>query len=233
VTLPADYTLPVVRSEEHACSYLPGQSASLEFTLSRRMTAGIYEGLLERGYRRSGRMFYRPVCTECRECQPVRVLTAEFRPDRSMRRAWQRNQDLIVTVRSPTPSREKLQLYGRYLAARHDKEDGDGLVDFLYRPPVPSREIEFRLADRLVCAAICDVVPSALSAVYTYFDPDLGPRGLGTFAVLWQIEHCRQLGKPFLYLGYFVRDCRKMNYKRRFRPHEMLSASGVWSRFED
>ena len=78
--------------------------------------------------------------------------------------------------------------------------------------------------------AIADVVPSGLSAVYTYFDPELASRSLGTFAVLWQIEQCRQLGKPFLYLGFFVRDCKKMNYKNRFAPHEILSASGVWIR---
>ena len=112
----------------------------------------------------------------------------------------------------------------------HEREPGDGPESFLYDSRTESREIEFRLGDQLVCVAIVDRVPSGMSAVYTYFDPDLAGRGLGTFAVLWELEYCRRQGWPLCYLGYFVRDCRKMNYKTRFKPNELLSPDGVWRR---
>jgi arginine-tRNA-protein transferase len=118
----------------------------------------------------------------------------------------------------------------RYLESRHERESSDGPEDFLYDSPVQSSEIMFYLRDRLVSVAIVDHVPSGLSAVYTYFDPDESARGLGIFAVLWELEYCRRHSLPYLYLGYYVHDCRKMNYKNRFAPHEILSPGGVWRR---
>lgn len=226
--------LPILqlRRYEHPCSYLPGREARMEFAFSVRLPATKYEQLLEQGFRRSGRMVYRPVCAGCRECQPIRVLASEFRPDRSMRRCWRANQDLEVRIGRPEFSVEKAELYRHYLEARHEREPGDGPEGFLYDSPVESREIEFRLGDRLVCVAIVDLIPAGLSAVYTYFGPDFAARGLGTFAVLWEIDFCRQRGWPYCYLGYYVRDCQKMNYKTRFVPHEIRDGDSVWRRHD-
>ena len=228
----APVQLPILRLShyEHPCSYLPGREARMEFAFSVRLPAANYQRLLEQGFRRSGRMVYRPVCIGCRECQPIRVLAREFRPDRSMRRCWRANQDLDARIGPPQFSVAKSELYGRYLEARHEREPGDGPESFLYDSPVESREIEFRLGDQLVCVAIVDQVPSGLSAVYTYFDPHFAARSLGTFAVLWELEYCRRQGWPYYYLGYYVRDCRKMNYKTRFMPNELLSPDGTWRR---
>jgi arginine-tRNA-protein transferase len=216
----------------HACSYLPGREANTEFTFARRISPAAYEQFLNAGFRRSGQMIYRPACGVCRECQPIRAVVDEFQPDRSMRRCWQANLDLTARVVRPRLTPEKTELYRRYQTARHDKDDPSGPEDFLYVSPVESREIEFRLGDELVAVAIVDVVPAGLSAVYTYFSPEYPSRGLGTYAVLREIEYCRQHGKRLLYLGYYVRDCRKMNYKNRFVPHEILGPDGVWRRGE-
>lgn len=215
----------------HPCSYLPGREANTEFALVRRIAPEGYERFLNAGFRRSGRMIYRPSCGSCRECQPIRVVVEEFQPDRAMRRCWRANQDLAVRVVRPRLTPEKTDLYRRYLAARHDKDDPSGPEDFLYSSPVESREIEFRLGDKLLAVAIVDVVPSGMSAVYTYFDPQHPARGLGTFAVLWAINYCHLHSKRYLYLGYYVRDCRKMNYKNRFTPCEILGPDGVWNRW--
>ncbi len=224
--------LPITTLTEysHPCSYLPGREARTEFVFAGRVRAAMYGRLLARGFRRSGHMIYRPNCAGCRECQPIRALTESFRPDRSMRRNWRTNQDLVARIAQPRLSAEKRDLYARYLSVRHDKESSEGLDDFLYATPVDSLEIEFRLNGTLVGVAIADVVPTGLSAVYTYFEPQLASRGLGTFAVLWQINFCRERRRPHLYLGYFVRDCRKMNYKNRFVPHEILGPDGQWHR---
>jgi leucyl-tRNA---protein transferase len=204
----------------------------MEYGFSLHVPPAWYEQLLNHGFRRSGRMVYRPICSNCRECQPIRVLAREFRPNRSMRRCWNANQDLKVRVAEPALTPAKSQLYERYLEARHERDPGDGPESFLYDSPVRSSEIAFHDKDRLVCIAIVDHVPSGLSAVYTYFDPEEAARGLGTFAVLWELDHCRRHDLPYLYLGYYVRDCRKMNYKTRFWPHEILSQSGAWVRQE-
>ena len=226
--------LPVLMlgSYPHPCSYFDGREAQTEFTISRRLPAATFERLLELGFRRSGRMVYRPTCNGCHDCQSIRVLVPDFRPDRSMRRTWRDNRDLTVRVGRPKLSDEKCELYERYLTTRHEREPGGGLEEFLYESPVESREIEFRLGDKLVSVAIADLLPRGLSAVYCYFDPDLPSRGLGTFAVLWEIDYCRRRGWPYCYLGYYVRDCRKMNYKNRFVPHEILGEDGVWRHFD-
>jgi arginine-tRNA-protein transferase len=194
------------------------------------MTGELYEQYLNAGFRRSGQIVYRPACENCRECQPLRVPVSEFQPDRSMRRCWRANQDLVTHIGLPRLTPAKLDLYRRYLITRHDEEDPSGPEDFLYLSAVESLEVEFRLGEELVAVAIVDVVPSGLSAVYTYFAPEHASRGLGAFAVLWEIDYCRRQGKPYVYLGYYVRDCRKMNYKTRFAPHEILAPDGVWQR---
>jgi arginine-tRNA-protein transferase len=216
----------------HPCSYFDDREAQTEFTIARQLSAANLERLLEMGFRRSGRMVYRPNCASCHDCQSIRVLVQEFEPDRSMRRTWRANQDLAVHVGRPRLTDEKCELYERYLAIRHEREPSGGLEEFLYESPVESREIEFRLAGKLVSVAIADVLPSGLSAVYCYFDPELATRGLGTHAILWEIDYCRRRNQLHLYLGYYIRDCRKMNYKNRFVPHEILSPAGSWARHE-
>jgi arginyl-tRNA--protein-N-Asp/Glu arginylyltransferase len=215
---------------EHPCSYLPGRTARMQFAWSSQMPSAYYEVLLHHGFRRSGCMVYRPTCATCRECQSIRVLANEFRPNRSMRRCWSANQDLKVEFAEPRLSPTKIDLYRRYLESRHERDPAESPEDFLYQSPVPSGEITFSLHDRPICVAIVDHIPSGLSAVYTYFDPNESARGLGTFAVLWELDYCRRNGLPYLYLGYYVRECRKMNYKIRFEPYEIRQPSGVWSR---
>ena len=215
----------------HPCSYFPERAAWTQFILSNRLPPAAYEALLHEGFRRSGRMIYRPVCERCADCQSLRVLVAEFRPNRAMRRTWQANQDLdVCVVQRPELSDEKQQLYHRYLSVRHEREQAEGLEEFLYDSPVLTCEIEFRAAGKLVSVAIADVLPSGLSAVYCYFDPDQPARGLGTYAILWEIDYCRREALPHLYLGYYIRDCRKMSYKNRFSPHEILGGNGKWHR---
>jgi arginine-tRNA-protein transferase len=229
---PVEFRILALANYEHPCSYLPGRTACMEFGMPWRLSPAKYETLLERGFRRSGSMVYRPVCRSCRECQALRVLTAEFRPDRSMRRCWKTNQDLEVRIGKPEYTPQKGQLYRRYLEMRHEREAPEGPQEFLYDSPVSSSEICFYRRNQLISVAIVDQVPSGLSAVYTYFDPDHSARGLGTFAVLWELDYCRRQALPHLYLGYYVRDCRKMNYKNRFQPFEILSPTGAWCRGE-
>lgn len=222
---------------EHPCSYLPGRSArSVYVDATLELNASIYSSLAEQGFRRSGDLVYRPHCRVCKSCVPVRIPVSRFLPNRSQLRTLRNNADLIVTPKPPEFEEEHYHLFRRYLAARHDDS---GMVDsspedyigFLGSHWVNTSFVEFKSKDKLLAVAVVDRLTSGLSAVYTFFDPAYAERGLGTLAVLWQIGEASRLGLKWLYLGYWIGDCRKMSYKDRFRPLEALIGNH-WQPFE-
>ena len=217
----------------HPCSYLPHRSAHTLFLDPRdTITPATYQVLTEQGFRRSGAHLYRPHCRVCQACIPSRVPIAEFRPKRRHRRVLKRNDDLVVEVRQAAFSSRAYALYARYIAGRH--RDGD-----MY-PPTEDQFRSFLLSHwsdtlfvcsyldgQLVAVAVTDRQSRGLSAIYTFFDPDLADRSLGVWSILQQLELCRQLGLPHLYLGYWIRDSEKMRYKTDYRPVELF-VNGRW-----
>jgi arginyl-tRNA--protein-N-Asp/Glu arginylyltransferase len=161
----------------------------------------------------------------------LRVPVAGFSPSRVQRRCARRNRDVRVTVREPEPSTEKHRLFQRYLKLRHSGAMTGSIeeyVEFLYVTAVRSLEIEYRLNDRLVGVGVVDREPDALSAVYFFFEPEESSRSLGVFNVLTCIELCRGLELAYVYLGYYVRGSKTMEYKASYRPHEILGADLRW-----
>jgi arginine-tRNA-protein transferase len=234
--LPPPRNIPLTTLAEHPCPYLPGRVARNRAFVCEGMPPALYHELMDAAFRRSGTFVYQPVCSGCRECRPIRVPVDRFTPSKSQRRAWRRNADLVVEVTSPPqPSEEKFNLYILYLRGRHDSQREDdfaGFVEFLYRSPVDTIEITYRLADAartLVGVGICDLCAArSLSSVYFFFDPAHARRGLGTFSSLWEIDFARRRNIPYYYLGYWVRDCESMSYKAQLRPSEVLDPDGVW-----
>jgi arginine-tRNA-protein transferase len=150
-----------------------------------------------------------------------------FRPDRSQRRCVARNADVSVHVAAATYSDEYFALYRRYLRARHpdggmDDARPEDFARFLYTAWSPTRFVEFRRGERLLALAVTDFCAAGLSAVYTFYDPDEDARGLGTFAILSQLQLARERALPFVYLGFWIDGHPKMHYKTRFRPLEVL-----------
>jgi arginyl-tRNA--protein-N-Asp/Glu arginylyltransferase len=220
---------------EHRCSYLPGRAARSVFVDPQLpLDAARYGQLLALGFRRSGGYVYRPACGACQECRPARLPAAEFRPDRSQRRCLKRNAALQAQVERDLNA-EHYALYRRYLYARHndggmDPEDREAFRSFLssawgYTEIVSVRD----RSGRLLAGGVIDRVPQALSAVYTYFEPDEADRSLGTYVILKEIERAQALKLPHLYLGYWVPGSAKMDYKKHFRPLELLTDGG-WQR---
>ncbi len=212
---------------ENACSYLPGrQSRSLVVVDEERLNPVTYDALLQQGYRRSGNHVYRPWCASCRSCNAVRIPVGDFRPDRGQRRCMKRNRDLRLEWMPAELTDEQYRLYIAYQEGRHA---GGAMAQsswaetrgFLLADWNNVQLLEMRLDGELVAAAYTDVMPSSLSAVYTFFRPDLAQRSLGTFAILEQIALAIREGKNWLYLGYWIPECRKMSYKSRFWPHEI------------
>lgn len=225
--------LPLLAGPAHPCSYLPGRVAVNEFTITGDIAGADYQSLMNQGFRRSGDIIYRPTCPGCRECVPIRVPVEQFQPSRSQRRVLKKNRDVEVAAGSPEFTDEKWNVYASYLHAMHDgtmSDDRDDLEEFLYESPTSTLEMVYRIDGRLAAVGIVDVCPEALSSVYFFFDPAHARRSLGIFGALMEIEECRRRGLTYWYIGYYVRDCRQMNYKAQFRPHELLSEDGKWVR---
>lgn len=223
---------PLPVGEETSCPYLPDLAARSEgFTID-DLPGELYQALLDRNFRRSGRVVYRPVCSTCRACRQIRVPVAAFRMSRSQRRVWRRNGDVRVTVSDkPRPTEEKWRLFASYLRARHDGTMSDtyeSFVDFLYASPIELLEFLYWVDDRLIGVSVTDRCPDALSSVYMYFDAGESARGLGTFSILWEIEYCRRNALTYYYLGFYVAGSNSMAYKARFAPGEILDESHTW-----
>lgn len=221
----------------YPCSYLMEQEARSQVaTPSFLITPQVYSELVHVGFRRSGTYTYRPRCDTCHACVPVRVEVNQFKPDRSQRRSWKQHRDLEVALHPLQDRPEYFDLYCRYQHARHpnggmDNDDRDQYRNFLLQSQVDSMLIEFRAADTLRMVSIVDLLSDGLSSVYTFYDPDMPHSSFGTFNILWQIELCRKLELPYLYLGYWIEHSPKMAYKTRFHPIQRLY-QGAWKPFD-
>ncbi len=217
----------------YPCSYLEGLEARSQVASpSMFITTPVYSELVRHGFRRSGTFTYRPHCDACQRCVPVRVVVDAFQSTRSQRRSCKRHYDLNATLHALQDKPEYFELYRRYQTARHrdggmDDDSPEQYRSFLLQSHVDTMLVEFRDNDVLRMVSVVDVLADGLSAVYTFYDPDVPHASFGTYNVLWQIELCRKLELPYLYLGYWIKNSRKMAYKSNFHPLQGL-LDGEW-----
>ncbi|HYC78900.1 MAG TPA: arginyltransferase [Planctomycetota bacterium] len=231
----ADEPTPTVLGPAHPCPYLPARDARFAYAVRMPDGADGFVRLLDAGFRRSGLYVYRTACGACRACRPLRLPVDDFRPNRSQRRALAMNSDLDIRVGRPAFDPERLDLFQRYLAARHDGQmsgDAEEIEAGLYRSPVDTLELTARKDGALKVVGIIDAAPSLLSLVYCAFDPAEKRRSLGAAFVQWTLALASSLGMSHVHLGYWVDGSDTMHYKTRFRPHEVLADDGTWRRVD-
>lgn len=222
----------------YECSYLPDRQARSQVAAPAHLIdTPLYSQLVHDGFRRSGIYTYRPWCDACRACLPVRLPVAQFKPSRSQRRAWKQHHALEASEVPLNFSEEHFDLYRRYQRARHegggmDQDDREQYIHFMLESQVDTRLVEFREAGVLRMVSLIDCLADGLSSVYTFYDPDVPGASYGTYGVLWQIASCLRIGRPYLYLGYWIRDSNKMNYKQNFGPLEGRMG-GQWRRLNE
>lgn len=228
----------VVHDAVEPCPYLPRRQARMPLRLpTKRLTAAQFDRRMREGDRRCGSFLYRTQCPDCRACEPIRIPVDEFTPSRRHGRILRRNDQLLsVHVGSPAVDDRRVALYNRHRRERGLSGcDSDlthaGYRDFLVNTCCDTAEMSFIWRGRLVAAGIVDRGDEALSAVYTYFDPDQSRLSLGVYAILKQIELCRQWRVRYLYLGLYIAESSKMAYKAEYLPHQRL-INGAWLRFE-
>ncbi len=220
--------LKLFATHPHPCSYLEDQQATTLFVdPEATIDKIIYSELADNGFRRSGEHLYRPYCGECTACIATRVLVNDFKMKRRQRRIWNKNRDISVEKVNNISADQYYELYEKYISQRHS--DGD-----MY-PPSREQYSSFLINDweltdfyifkdqqKIVAVAVTDNMQEGLSAIYTFYDPDYDSRSLGVYAVLWQIEQTKVLKLNHLYLGYWIKECKKMNYKTDYRPLQLL-----------
>lgn len=232
------------REEPHTCPYLPEQRAQLDVRVMVDVTVAELDHLLVRGWRRFGPVYFRPACTACQACESTRVPVRTFVPSRSQKRARRLASRLTRVVSTPIVDPERLHVYARWHAEREQERGWDAspmdteryLFEFAFAHPAV-REVSFRDPandNRLVGLGIVDDVPSGLSAVYFFWDPERAPASLGVAHVIMLVEDAAARGLEHLYLGYRVEGCRSLEYKNRYQPQEILDgrpgdgAPAVW-----
>ncbi len=219
-------SIKLYATNEHPCSYLAGKKATTVFIdPGADIDQPLYTHLSDIGFRRSGSHLYRPHCAQCSACVPVRIPVAELEPNRKQRRCLRNNADLKISLTETIDTDEHYELYERYISLRH--YDGDmyppnreQFTSFLSDEWGVTRYIEFRKNNRLIAVSVCDELETGYSAVYTYFEPDETKRSLGSYAILYLCEKAKERGLGYVYLGYWIKQCRKMNYKTEYRPLE-------------
>lgn len=235
---PPDHQHPLARlsfyaNAPHPCSYIEHQKAISVFAdPAVRMTTELYGKLASMGFRRSGEHVYAPDCPACHACIPVRIPVRDFRPNRSQRRTLTQNRSVEITRSPALFDQAHYDLYCRYIASRHtgssmDNPTPETYMSFLTSYWSDTSFYVFRRDGELLAISVIDQLPNALSAVYTFFDPDLSRLSPGNFTILSLISEAEQLGHHWLYLGYWIAESRKMAYKNQYRPFETLQ-QGHW-----
>lgn len=216
--------------ENRECSYFDEKLSDIRYKYIYSCTIDKYQPMLERGWRRFGRMHFVPECRSCTKCVSMRIDVNNYKFSKSEKRVISKNQDTKLYIRPPSVTMEHLSLYDKYHKFMNDKKDWPYSpidVDDYVRSYVESsenfaKEFLYMRDDKLIGVALVDILPQAISAIYCYYDHDYSEFSIGKFSILAQIKIAKELNIPYIYLGYWIKDHFSMGYKEKYSPFEVL-----------
>ncbi len=219
------------------CPYLDGLTEQKAATLLDKSDAALAPLLIERGFRRSQGMFYRQKCPTCRACLASRLCLKDFKPTGGFARTLKKNADLSFTVEVPLATFPLYELFSAYLHARHAE---GGMANMSYGAfqqmmedfPADTKFLVARKGDDVMGVMQFDDLPDGASAVYSFFKPEEEKRSLGTWMILKLAEYTAKAEKPYIYLGFWVKQSQKMSYKAKFQPLELF-VDEKWIEFKE
>ncbi|MCP5047810.1 MAG: arginyltransferase [bacterium] len=219
------------------CPYLEGMVTVNENLYVKELDERDLERFLSMGFRHFGEVFFRPICAHCRSCIPLRVPVEKFSPSKSVRRLFNRNSELTVTLGKPEPSEELFELYKHHKLRFNDKraisESYEQYVESFFYPYPFNRMLTIRLNHDVVAVSHLDVTSNVMSAIYCYFDARYSRYSPGKFAVYKEIMLAKEMGLKWLYLGYYIARNRHTNYKVRFKPNQAMADENQWIDYTD
>jgi arginine-tRNA-protein transferase len=220
------------------CPYLENKVERKLFTSLNGFEAQILNNALStQGFRRSQNVLYRPSCSECSACLSARIPVANFSLTKSEKRVVKRNKRLIRNIKSPWATSEQFELFTKYVKSRHEKGGMSAMTETEFASMVEETcvktiLVEYSIQDegtnQIQAVSITDVIEDGLSMVYSFYEPTLSELSLGKYMILDHIDLSREMNLPYLYLGYWVKGSKKMDYKAQYSPIELFS-NGKWS----
>jgi arginine-tRNA-protein transferase len=215
---------------ENDCAYLDGKKQTTHYRIVQNCKASYCEVLIERGWRRFGNMFFRPVCAECTSCESFKIDVKNYEFSKSEKRILRKNIETKVVIQRPRVTPEHLELFEKYHLHMHNKRDWSYektnarhyYASFVHSYGDFGYEVLYYIQDRLVGVDLIDILPHGISSIYFYYDPDFEKNSLGTFSMLQQIQMAKERNLEWIYLGYYVKGCQSLEYKSRYAPYHVL-----------
>ena len=220
---------PIVSAPEQ-CPYRRGTLSQLQTFMADQVDGSELEGLLAAGWRKFGKQYFRPVCTGCRACIPVRVRTAELAPDKQQKRTIRRNAHVRVEFTELAFRKEVFEVYADHARHKFNREVGiDELLASCYDTSCSALQSEYYVENVLAAVGFIDRSSRGLSSVYFVYRKEFSRLGLGLFSVFAESAQALEFGLEYYYLGYWMPDNRSLEYKGRFLPQERFDwDSGSW-----
>ncbi|UCN00655.1 arginyltransferase [Sulfurimonas sp. SWIR-19] len=215
---------------DDTCSYLSDKKQTTHYKVINNCDSKSCEALIERGYRRFGKMYFRPICTACTECQSIKIDVENYTFSKSAKRVMKKAKDITSYIQVPSVTQEHLELFEKYHLYMHDKKGWDysattaqhyynsfvtGHADFGY-------EVLYYDQERLIAVDLIDILENGISSIYFYYDPDYAQYSLGKLSLYNQIKYAKNTNKKWIYLGYYVEGCPSLSYKAQYTPYLTL-----------
>jgi len=217
-------------SLDDKCSYLKDKKQTMHYKVIESCSTASCQDLIERGYRRFGKMYFRPICMECHECQSIKIDVDNYTFSKSARRIMRKGNDLRIFIRQPSITHEHLELfdkYHRYMRSKKGWEYSPTSPEHYYSSFVLGHEefgfeVLYYFEDRLIGVDLIDILNDGISSIYFYYDPEFSKYSLGKLSLYNQIKYAKNSSKKWIYLGYYVEDCPSLSYKAEYKPYLTL-----------